>query len=131
MRTMILVATVMLIGACCGGPPEGARLQPAADPEGTASSEVARDRVTRELAVELGVGAGELRLVAEERVTWPDASLGCPERGKLYAQVTTPGWRMRFARDDGTAYQVHTDAAANHWVLCEAGRPRPPATRVE
>ena len=34
---------------------------------------------------------GLVGVVRAERVTWPDASLGCPEAGKFYAQVLTPG----------------------------------------
>jgi hypothetical protein len=46
--------------------------------------------------------------VAEERIAvvsaegqhWNDASLGCPEKGQVYAQVATDGHRVRLRVDD-------------------------------
>jgi hypothetical protein len=43
-----------------------------------------------------------------EAVDWPDASLGCPEEGKAYAQVIIPGYRLVLS--DGTSdFEYHTD----------------------
>jgi hypothetical protein len=46
---------------------------------------------------------------------WPDASLGCPEKGKLYAQMLTKGYRV-LLRVDKTVHVVHVAGA--HAVIC-------------
>jgi hypothetical protein len=35
------------------------------------------------------------KLVSAERVTWGDASLGCPQPGMLYTQALVPGYRVK------------------------------------
>ena len=39
------------------------------------------------------VPASQILTVESKSVTWPDASLGLPEAGQVYAQVQTPGYR--------------------------------------
>ncbi len=46
------------------------------------------------LLKQLKLKTGEVKVVDVKAVTWPDAALGMPESGKLYAQVLTPGWRI-------------------------------------
>lgn len=41
-----------------------------------------------------GVEADGWRAVEVTAREWPDAGLGCPEPGKLYAQVLTPGYAI-------------------------------------
>ena len=48
------------------------------------------------LAEKLGIAADVPQLIVFEPVDWPDTSLGCPEPGKVYAQVITPGFRLVF-----------------------------------
>jgi hypothetical protein len=48
-------------------------------------------------------------------VDWPDASLGCPEKGMAYPQAITPGWRLTF-RAWGRDWQVH--AGGRRAVVC-------------
>lgn len=38
--------------------------------------------------------ADKIEVIEMTPVTWPDASLGMPEIGKMYAQVLTPGYRI-------------------------------------
>lgn len=59
----------------------------------TAAQHVA-DLAIKDLARRLGVSAREVRVVQVAAVQWPDASLGCPEKGKVYAAVVTPGYRI-------------------------------------
>ncbi|HEV7515081.1 MAG TPA: hypothetical protein VGR07_02150 [Thermoanaerobaculia bacterium] len=61
------------------------------------------------LGQELGIAPapfGDIELVRAEPVDWPDASLGCPEKGMAYAQVVIPGWRMTL-RAAGREWRVH------------------------
>jgi hypothetical protein len=51
----------------------------------------------------------EITILSVEAVDWPDASLGCPQPDKGYAQVITPGYRLVLGVK-GETYEVHTDA---------------------
>lgn len=73
----------------------------------------------RALAQQMGVPANELRLISMADAEWPDASLGCPEPGRMYAQVITPGYRVTFEAEDRT-YEVHTDRNGRA-VICKDG----------
>jgi hypothetical protein len=64
-----------------------------------------------DLAKRLGVDAGELEVVEAREVTWPDASLGCPEPGMMYAQVLTPGALIVLSHR-GTEARYHAGRSA-------------------
>jgi hypothetical protein len=68
------------------------------------------------LSARLGVGAEALSLEGAEAVDWPDASLGCPEKGMVYAQVVTPGYKLSLAHA-GVSYAVHV--GAGRAVVCD------------
>lgn len=53
-----------------------------------------RDLALADLARRLGIATESIAVRALARVDWPDASLGCPEPGFMYAQVVTPGYRI-------------------------------------
>ncbi|MBX5445533.1 hypothetical protein [Sphaerobacter sp.] len=55
-----------------------------------------------------GVDPEQVTLLGYEAVTWPDAALGAPEPGRLYAQVLTPGYRVHL-RVAGLSLTYHTD----------------------
>jgi len=55
-----------------------------------AQQAIAQARV--DAASRTGVEADSWRPVEVTARQWPDAGLGCPEPGKLYAQVLTPGY---------------------------------------
>ncbi len=57
-------------------------------------------------------------LSALEPVDWPNASLGCPEPDKMYAEVITPGFRLVFEYE-GQQYEYHTDRDGTVVVECE------------
>ncbi|MDI3341419.1 MAG: hypothetical protein QJR03_12895 [Sphaerobacter sp.] len=50
----------------------------------------------------------QVELVGYEAVTWPNAALGAPQPGHLYAQVLTPGYRVHL-RVAGRPVTYHTD----------------------
>ena len=70
------------------------------------------------LADELGIPAEDIDVMSVTAYEWPDASLGCPEPGKSYAQVVTPGYRV-ILEADGERYEVHTDERGPTVVICE------------
>jgi len=66
------------------------------------------DLAKKDLSERLNIPAGDIKLVKEEAVDWPDTSLGYPEKGMMYAQVITPGFRITLkARDK--LYEYHSD----------------------
>jgi hypothetical protein len=69
-----------------------------------------------DLADRLGAPAEEIQVQSVEAETWPDAGLGCPQPGKTYAQVLTPGFRLLLAHE-GETYEYHTDQA-ERFVYC-------------
>ena len=61
-------------------------------------------------------------LITFEPVEWPDAGLGCPKPGMMYAQVVTPGFRLVFEYE-GRQYEYHTDQDDSTVVGCEVTSP--------
>jgi hypothetical protein len=74
------------------------------------------DQALADLVQRLAVERGEVETIEVEEVVWPDASLGCPQAGMMYAQVITPGFRVVLAVE-GETYEYHTDAG-RLVVLC-------------
>ena len=58
-----------------------------------------------------------LTFISARPVDWPDASLGCPAEGQVYAEVVTPGFSLVFELL-GQTYEVHTDREATQLVRC-------------
>lgn len=84
-----------------------------------AAEDVARDRAVATARAALAERQGlKLEQVVVDNASlreWPDASLGCPEKGKLYAQVVTPGYRV-LLRVGKTLHVVHV--AGPSAVVC-------------
>ncbi|MFO8037463.1 MAG: hypothetical protein R6U57_12640 [Anaerolineales bacterium] len=74
-------------------------------------------KVKADLAARLGISEDEITVVSAEAKTWNDASLGCPEKGMMYAQVITPGYRI-ILEVDGKQHDYRTDQAG-HFKLCD------------
>ncbi|MBG9388271.1 hypothetical protein [Caenimonas aquaedulcis] len=71
-----------------------------------------------------GIPEGELQVLSVERVTWPDASLGCPREGVLYTQALVKGWRVRLQSAAGELdYHLGERGAP---LPCPPGRSRAP-----
>lgn len=74
-----------------------------------------------DLARQRGVDPARIQVVAVEAVEWPDSSLGCPQPGRAYAQVITPGYRIRLTLD-GQPVVYHADRS-NRVILCANPKP--------
>jgi hypothetical protein len=61
-----------------------------------------------DLAERLAIDADGIVVIELEAVEWPDTGLGCPQPGKLYGQIITPGFRVLLAAE-GQVYEYHTD----------------------
>ena len=59
-----------------------------------------------DLATRLNVSADQIQFVRYEQVDWPDTSAGCPQPGKMYAQVISPGYQIVFTAN-GRQYEYH------------------------
>lgn len=47
---------------------------------------------TADAVARTGIEAAAWQVVQVSTRVWPDASLGCPQPGALYAQILTPGY---------------------------------------
>ncbi len=56
-----------------------------------------------DLAKRFEMQARDIKVIEAMPTTWPDASLGMPESGKMYAQVLTPGFKV-ILEAKGTRY---------------------------
>ena len=74
----------------------------------------------QDLATRLALDPGLITIIDVQSVTWPDASLGCPQEGMMYAQVETDGYQIQL-ETNGILYPYHTDTA-KQILLC--GRPQ-------
>lgn len=86
----------------------------------TARERAAADLCVASLATQLAIPADQVQVLAVEAVEWPDTSLGCPEPGMMYAQVITPGYRVRLRAGEAT-YILHTDGKRT--VACATPTP--------
>jgi hypothetical protein len=84
----------------------------------TSASEeqTALDAAKADLAQRLSIAAGEIQVVKAEAVDWPDASMGCPKPGMMYAQVVTPGYQILLSAG-GKQYDYR--ATSTVAILCE------------
>lgn len=70
-------------------------------------------------AAKLSTPPDSLTVLSVEAVTWRDTSLGCPEPGKMYAQVLTDGWRAVYQDAEGDRIEVHATQDLDSFVICE------------
>jgi hypothetical protein len=82
--------------------------------DGSKLAEAAR----KDLAQRLGVDAGAIHVASIEAKRWGDASLGCPEPGKVYAQNVVDGFRL-ILETGGKRYDYRSDGRRVR--LCERG----------
>ena len=93
-------------------------LRPTRPPEAQAATEAARAF----LAEHLDISLDQAGLAYVEQVTWRDTSLGCPEPGRMYAQVLTPGYKV-VLQVRNQRYELHTDRSGKRVVLCPGPLP--------
>ncbi len=68
------------------------------------------------LATELQVPEERIQVDTIRAVEWPDSSIGCPQPGRGYLQVITPGHKVTL-RAEGRVYVVHE--ARNDAFVCK------------
>jgi hypothetical protein len=87
------------------------------DPEKEKAAAVARGRA--HLVKTLRLDPEKVTLESATPATWPDVSLGCPEKDRMYAQVVTSGYKLIFL-GDGKKHEVHV--AGSRVVSCPSPR---------
>jgi hypothetical protein len=75
----------------------------------------AQDRARAALAERLEISAEAIEVLEVEPTEWPNAALGCEVRGRVYAQVLTPGYRVTLAHE-GRRHWFHV--AGQRLVSC-------------
>ncbi len=75
-------------------------------PDEAAARERAIDRAKKHLAAKLDLPLAAIALVSAKAATWSDASLGCPEPDRMYAQVVTSGHEV-VLEAQGTTHELH------------------------
>lgn len=95
--------------------PEG----PAGESVSTASvPRAVRRAVVADAARRFKVAESAVVLAQAEKVTWSDASLGCPEPGRMYAQMLVEGFRIT-AKTSAGSLVYNADSGGNA-VSCGA-----------
>ncbi len=87
------------------------------------------DQATDDLAARLSIDPADVEVLSAVLVTWPDASLGCPQPGMQYAQVLTDGSIIELGvgeGDDTVVYRYHTGGSSGPF-LCDQPLERKPA----
>lgn len=90
---------------------------PPAEPPTDAYSLELIDKAKTDLAQRTGIPVEEITLEEFRYVTWPDASLGCPEPGMAYAQVLVDGYLIMLRAGLGI-YNYHGGDGGKPF-LCE------------
>lgn len=72
------------------------------------------------LAEDLEIARDKIQVDTIRAVNWPDSSIGCPQPGRAYLQVITPGHKVTL-RADGRIYVVHE--AKNRAFVCQSTKP--------
>lgn len=74
------------------------------------------DKAVKDLAVKLNVDKSQITIESADEHNWNDASLGCPQKGKFYAQIIIPGFTINLSYS-GTTYSYH--AGSNRVISCQ------------
>ncbi len=75
---------------------------------GIQASGPAQDAVRKYLASMLGIDAGQISVVSDAEVEWPDSCLGAQPSGMLCAQIVTPG-HLIVLEANHVQYEYHTN----------------------
>ena len=95
------------------------------EPELPAPSPVEQQMINlslENLSRKLNVSIEKINIQKVTKVTWRDASLGCPKPGVDYLRVETPGYSI-ILEADGKTYEFHTDETTRI-TLCNNAQPK-------
>lgn len=75
----------------------------------------------KDLASRLHIKEDEIILQKTVEMVWPDAALGCPAPGRVYAKGRVPGFQIRL-ETGGLKYIYNTDQSGTI-ILCMLEKP--------
>lgn len=81
------------------------------------------DQILDDASDRSGMPQEQLQIVRAEAVTWPDASLGCPEPGVMYIQVLTDGFWVEVSAGD---QMLDYRGTGREFRFCPPGQGNPP-----
>ncbi|MBN1201674.1 MAG: hypothetical protein JXJ20_07460 [Anaerolineae bacterium] len=111
-----------LIAVALGG--VGLRVRAQDEPE------LARLNAQRWLLEELGKPNLIVVEYTYQGSSWPDAGLGCPVAGQVYAEGIVHGYRFNFLMDNMVRYEVHTNLDGTQVALCHSTSAAPDARLI-
>jgi len=79
-----------------------------------------------DLTQRLSIPLVQIDLVEAKEVVWPNASLGCPQPGMVYADVLTPGYLI-LLEANSREYEYHA-SKGKEVICCE--NPTPPVPGI-
>lgn len=85
-------------------------------------------KAKKDLAHRLSIQIDRINLLEVRPVTWPDASLGCPQRGKVYSQVRQDGLLIRM-KAGGRFYFYHSGGDLDPFLCEQTSRMIPHPTK--
>jgi hypothetical protein len=103
-RLSVLLLAVLLLPACGAAPTPTPTPQRSFGPQADAMVTLAID----DLAKRLSVKGADIQVKLVEPMDWPTSALGCPEPGKVYLQVVTPGYKITLV-SGGKEHIYHSD----------------------
>lgn len=74
--------------------------------------------IVADAADRASVDEGGVELTSIDQQDFPDTALGCPEEGRFYAQVITPGFRVLVSAA-GVEYDYRVAESDGTFRLCE------------
>ncbi|MFN8533496.1 MAG: hypothetical protein U0556_08105 [Dehalococcoidia bacterium] len=108
----VALLVLLFVAGCGPGGPNGALPEPTVPAEAAGFVADAKAK----LASDKGADLGQIVLKSIEPTTFNDSSLGCPEPGRSYLQVITPGYLITLQYAD-QSYEYH--AGRNAVVRCD------------
>lgn len=99
---------------------------PSVTPPSASGIQILVEKAKADLAKRLSVSIIQISLVEAREVVWPNASLGCPQKGMAYAEVLTPGYII-VLNAVGKEYRYHA-SKGTEVIYCENPTPPIPGT---
>lgn len=82
------------------------------DPQAQKMIQLAKESLVKKFKL----NEDQVHVASIQAMDWPDAGIGCPQAGMVYAEVITPGYQILFEAN-GQSYSYHTDTV-NKVLLC-------------
>jgi hypothetical protein len=76
-----------------------------------------------DLSTRLSLDVRQIHVISVEPVKWPDAALGCPRPGEVYAEQAEAGYLI-VLETNGQGYIYHT-GHTDHIILCLEAEVKP------